>query len=103
MLALDPPDAVALTVGEAFDRALFTARAPTGTGCLAIWCSASAPRLPDGTVVRGGGKVVKNVAGYDLPKLFTGAHGRARGEHARADVAAAPTAGADGHAGHGVG
>src|SRR5690242_13573289 len=31
--------------------------------------------LPDGTIARGGGKVVKNVAGYDLPKLFTGALG----------------------------
>ncbi len=26
-----------------------------------------------GTLVKGGGKVVKNVAGYDLPKLFVGA------------------------------
>ena len=31
--------------------------------------------LADGTIARGGGKVVKNVAGYDLPKLFTGALG----------------------------
>ncbi len=30
---------------------------------------------PDGTIARGGGKVVKNVAGFDLPKLFTGALG----------------------------
>jgi glycolate oxidase FAD binding subunit len=29
----------------------------------------------DGAVVKGGGKVVKNVAGYDLPKLFIGAWG----------------------------
>src|SRR5437867_8969575 len=29
----------------------------------------------DGSVVRGGGKVVKNVAGYDLPKLFIGSYG----------------------------
>jgi hypothetical protein len=33
-------------------------------------------RLAGGQLVRGGGKVVKNVAGYDLPKLFTGAEGR---------------------------
>ncbi|HYB43740.1 MAG TPA: FAD-binding oxidoreductase [Candidatus Methylomirabilis sp.] len=29
----------------------------------------------EGSVVRGGGKVVKNVAGYDLPKLFVGSFG----------------------------
>jgi glycolate oxidase FAD binding subunit len=29
----------------------------------------------DGSLVRGGGKVVKNVAGYDLPKLFVGSYG----------------------------
>jgi glycolate oxidase FAD binding subunit len=31
--------------------------------------------LPDGTIAKSGGKVVKNVAGYDLPKLMTGALG----------------------------
>ena len=31
--------------------------------------------LADGTVASSGGKVVKNVAGYDLPKLVTGALG----------------------------
>jgi glycolate oxidase FAD binding subunit len=31
--------------------------------------------LPDGTLALSGGKVVKNVAGYDLPKLMTGALG----------------------------
>jgi glycolate oxidase FAD binding subunit len=31
--------------------------------------------LPDGTLAKSGGKVVKNVAGYDLPKLITGALG----------------------------
>jgi glycolate oxidase FAD binding subunit len=29
----------------------------------------------EGVLVRGGGKVVKNVAGYDLPKLFVGSYG----------------------------
>jgi glycolate oxidase FAD binding subunit len=32
--------------------------------------------LPDGTRASSGGKVVKNVAGYDLGKLFCGSHGR---------------------------
>lgn len=31
--------------------------------------------LPDGTLASSGGKVVKNVAGYDLPKLASGALG----------------------------
>lgn len=31
--------------------------------------------MADGTIVRGGGKVVKNVAGYDLPKLYIGSFG----------------------------
>jgi glycolate oxidase FAD binding subunit len=31
--------------------------------------------LADGTIARSGGRVVKNVAGYDLPKLFTGSLG----------------------------
>jgi glycolate oxidase FAD binding subunit len=31
--------------------------------------------LPDGTIARTGGKVVKNVAGYDLSKLLTGSLG----------------------------
>jgi glycolate oxidase FAD binding subunit len=31
--------------------------------------------LSDGTVAKAGGKVIKNVAGYDLPKLFTGSFG----------------------------
>lgn len=30
---------------------------------------------PDGVVAHGGGRVVKNVAGYDLPKLLTGSLG----------------------------
>ena len=32
--------------------------------------------LPDGTTASSGGKVVKNVAGYDLAKLFCGSRGR---------------------------
>lgn len=31
--------------------------------------------VADGTIIRSGGKVVKNVAGYDLLKLFVGAQG----------------------------
>ncbi len=31
--------------------------------------------LSDGTIARAGGKVIKNVAGYDIGKLFAGAYG----------------------------
>src|SRR5580692_9442529 len=32
--------------------------------------------LADGTIANSGGRVVKNVAGYDLGKLFSGSRGR---------------------------
>jgi glycolate oxidase FAD binding subunit len=74
MLALDPPDD-GLTVGEVFDRALFGPRAHRYGRPRDLILGMRA-RLPGGAEIRGGGKVVKNVAGYDLPKLFTGAEGR---------------------------
>ncbi len=80
MLALDPP-------GD-----------PTIGACLAGNLSGprrhryGAPRdlvlgvtvvLADGTIASAGGKVVKNVAGYDLGKLFCGSRGSARPDRAR--------------------
>ncbi len=78
MLALDPPLGL---MGE---------RAATIGGVLATGDSGplrhryGAPRdlvlgvtvaLADGTLARSGGKVIKNVAGYDLGKLFAGSFG----------------------------
>jgi glycolate oxidase FAD binding subunit len=72
-LALDPPERDA-TVGGV------VATAASGPGRLRY----GTPRdlligvtvvLADGTIARSGGKVVKNVAGYDLGKLFCGAFG----------------------------
>ena len=73
MLALDPPGE-RLTVGEVFDRGLFGPRAHRYGRPRDLVLGMRA-RLPGGEEIRGGGKVVKNVAGYDLPKLFTGARG----------------------------
>ena len=72
MLALDPPGSP--TVGDVFDRGLFGPRAHR-YGLPRDLVLGMRARLRDGTIIRGGGKVVKNVAGYDLPKLFTGAGG----------------------------
>lgn len=74
MLALDPPGRN-LTVGEVFDRALFGPRAHRYGRPRDVVLGVRA-QLPGGAEIRAGGKVVKNVAGYDLPKLFTGARGR---------------------------
>lgn len=75
MLALDPPGAAALTVGDAFAAAAFGPRAHR-YGLPRDLVLGVTVRLADGSVARGGGRVVKTVAGYDLPKLFTGAGGR---------------------------
>jgi glycolate dehydrogenase FAD-binding subunit len=75
MLAIDPPGADGLTVGEAFAAAVFGPRAHR-YGLPRDLVLGVTVRLAHGTVARSGGRVVKTVAGYDLPKLFTGARGR---------------------------
>jgi glycolate oxidase FAD binding subunit len=84
MLALDPPGAERLAVAEAFSSAVTGPRAH-GYGPPRDLLLGVAIRLRDGSVVHGGGRVVKNVAGYDLPRLAVGAAGRL-GEIARACV-----------------
>ena len=73
MLALDPPDGGA-TVGGV------VAAADTGP----LRARYGSPRdlvvgmrvaLSDGTLSKSGGKVIKNVAGYDIAKLFAGSFG----------------------------
>jgi glycolate oxidase FAD binding subunit len=75
-LALDPP----LGAGEAATLGGVVATADSGP----LRHRFGGPRdlvlgvrvaLPDGTVARAGGKVIKNVAGYDLGKLCAGAYG----------------------------
>ncbi|MBC7372548.1 MAG: FAD-binding oxidoreductase [Frankiales bacterium] len=72
-LALDPPEQGATLGGIVSANASGPRRLRFGTvRDLLIGITVV---LADGTVARAGGKVVKNVAGYDLGKLYTGAHG----------------------------
>jgi glycolate oxidase FAD binding subunit len=73
LLALDPPEAGATLGGIVAAGASGPRRLRYGTARdLLIGVTVA---LSDGTVARAGGKVVKNVAGYDLGKLFTGSLG----------------------------
>ncbi|MFL5904555.1 MAG: FAD-binding oxidoreductase, partial [Solirubrobacteraceae bacterium] len=74
MFALDPPGTPEATVGGVF------ATGDSGPlrhryGAARDLIVGITVALPDGTVAKAGGKVIKNVAGYDLAKLFTGAFG----------------------------
>ena len=73
MLAIDPPESGATIGGIVAANSSGPRRYRYGTirdliiGIIVV--------LHDGTVAKAGGKVVKNVAGYDLSKLFTGSLG----------------------------
>lgn len=73
-LPLDPPQAERMTVGGlvAADR---SGPLRFAYGKVRDWLIGVSVVMADGALVRGGGRVVKNVAGYDLPKLFTGSFG----------------------------
>ena len=73
-LPLDPPRAEAMTVGGliAADR---NGPLRLGYGGVRDWLIGVRAVMADGAVVRGGGQVVKNVAGYDVPRLFAGSFG----------------------------
>jgi glycolate oxidase FAD binding subunit len=98
MLALDPPDTGGATIGgvvAAGDSGPLRHR----YGAARDLVLGVAVALPDGTVARAGGKVIKNVAGYDLAKLFAGSFGTLG---AIVEVAVRlhpmrPTASAEGH------
>ena len=101
MLALDPPGAGRLTLGEVFDGGLAGPRSHR-YGEPRDLVLGMTVELADGTVARCGGRVVKNVAGYDLARLFTGAGGRL-GTDPRAVAAPASAAGGHLHAGRRAG
>ena len=73
-LPLDPPHADGATVGGVIaTNASGPRRARYGT--LRDLVIGTRVALVDGTIARSGGKVVKNVAGYDLNKLYIGSLG----------------------------
>jgi glycolate oxidase FAD binding subunit len=72
-LALDPPESGATLGGVVSANASGPRRRRYGT--VRDLLIGTTVVLADGTVAKAGGKVVKNVAGYDLGKLYTGAHG----------------------------
>src|SRR5205085_10616283 len=73
-LPLDPPDDGRATIGGV------VATGMSGAQCFGYGSPRSSVigmrvALADGRIVKAGGRVVKNVAGYDLCKLFTGSYG----------------------------
>jgi glycolate oxidase FAD binding subunit len=74
MLALDPPNPGRSTIGGLVATGGFGPHR-TRYGAVRDLIIGVTLVLADGTVARGGGKVVKNVAGFDLPKIACGSHG----------------------------
>jgi FAD/FMN-containing dehydrogenase len=73
-LPIDPPLPDFWTVRDVLDHAL-TGPRRCGYGLVRDWALGLKIIMADGEIIRTGGKVVKNVAGYDLTKLFIGARG----------------------------
>src|SRR5580704_9155339 len=70
-LAIDPPHPEITTIGNVINA---NSSGPRRFGCGTIrdYLIGLTAVLADGTIIHSGGKVVKNVAGYDLMKLFVG-------------------------------
>jgi glycolate oxidase FAD binding subunit len=73
-LALDAPDRERTTVGGAIATNLYGGRR-LRYGSIKDRIVGVEIVRPDGVRARGGGKVVKNVAGFDMPKLMVGSLG----------------------------
>lgn len=71
-LPIDPPRAESTTIGEVLRTNLSGPRR-FGYGTVREHLIGMKVALADGRLIKSGGKVVKNVAGYDLAKLFIGA------------------------------
>ncbi|HEY0426406.1 MAG TPA: FAD-linked oxidase C-terminal domain-containing protein [Pyrinomonadaceae bacterium] len=73
-LPIDPPDDGRATLGGVAATGMPGAQA-FGYGAPRHHVIGMRVALADGRIVKAGGRVVKNVAGYDLCKLFTGSYG----------------------------
>jgi glycolate oxidase subunit GlcD len=73
-LALDPPDDGRATIGGVVATGMSGAQS-YGFGAPRGSVIGMRVALSDGRIIKAGGRVVKNVAGYDLCKLFTGSYG----------------------------
>jgi glycolate oxidase FAD binding subunit len=73
-VSLDPPRAAGATIGGIVSTAASGPRRMAYGGVRDLLLGARVA-LPDGRVIKAGGKVVKNVAGYDMPKLLAGSLG----------------------------
>jgi D-lactate dehydrogenase (cytochrome) len=73
-LPIDPPDDGNVTLGGVIATGLSGAQR-IGYGAPRGFVIGLKIILADGTLIKAGGRVVKNVAGYDLCKLFTGSYG----------------------------
>jgi FAD/FMN-containing dehydrogenase len=70
-LPIDPPDPEHITISQLLNENLSGPRR-YGYGTIREHLLGLTAVLPDGRVIHNGGKVVKNVAGFDLCKLFVG-------------------------------
>jgi len=77
-LPIDAGDRARVTVGGAIATNAFGARRHRYGSIKDLIVGIEIVR-PDGVTARGGGKVVKNVAGFDLPKLMVGSLGTLAG------------------------
>lgn len=73
-LPIDPPGGDAATIGGLIATALVGPRR-LGSGTLRDLLIGIAVAHPSGAVSRAGGMVVKNVSGYDLPRVYHGSLG----------------------------
>ena len=73
-LPVDPPFSADTSIGGLLAGNVNGPRR-LGFGTVRDWLIGITVVLPDGKLARNGGKVVKNVAGFDLCKLFVGSRG----------------------------